>query len=317
MLEKQVIKRGNAGNVLDRILNREMIIDNIEDESNLIGFSNQFKFIGQLGSKGTNNNQFQNPYDILIHSGHIYVVDGDYKRISTFNINNNEFINKFEVDFYPTCITLDKTNNTFLIGSYGNNIVCRYSLDGVLQDKFQIMKHNSNPLAREISKISVYKFLAVSKVLVDESNGNLFVCYLNDSTIRKLSKDGKLIKEFTQNLRRPFDIFLNDRNQLIVSDSWDNCIKVFTKDGENVKFVGKKGNQEGEFDYPSGFTFDFVNRQYIICDEMNHRIQIFDENFEFIKSFDTGFNPRKVQIDYKTGLLYVVDTNNCCIKIYK
>ncbi|KAL9653702.1 hypothetical protein ABK040_014648 [Willaertia magna] len=358
MLERDLIIRYNAEQILNEILNSETnLIKNhnlqnineenklknikedefkIKNETKLIGFSNKFEFVEKIDSckikeikKGSFLNYlfgsgvieqqvekieiFKWPYDILIDNDLIYIVDTFNKRISLFNLENNQFIKQFNLNFLPSCIKLDKTNDTLLIGDRDYNIIYRFNKN------FKLLQQYGNNNGNESFNYSV------TGIEVDESNGNIFICNRNNKKVQILTKDFKLIKEFTNNLIGPWDILLNnEKNELIISDCNDHCIKIFTKDGQFIKSIGTKGNKKSEFYCPSGFIYDIVNNQYIICDEYNHRIQIFNENFEFIKSFGSKGNdqnkfnyPINLTINYKNGQLFIIDKDNNCIKIYK
>ncbi|KAL9656468.1 hypothetical protein ABK040_005232 [Willaertia magna] len=312
MLEYQAVNRCDTDEILRFFEKNKVIIDN---DCKFFKFSEELIYINQFGSKGTEDDQFTYPFDMLINDDLIYVVDTHNNRISVFDMNYN-FVNKFYFDFEPTCITYDRKNDNFLIGSYWGNWVKRYSKDFKLLGQFQYGRTST-------WELGPWVYLSVSKILIDEISDNLLVCYLNEGIVRIFTKDGIFKEEFiTTDLKRPFDIVFNDKNQLVVSDSWDNCIKVFSTGGRRIKTIGTKGNRNSEFNYPSGITFDFVNRRYIVCDEENHRIQIFDENFEHVKTFSEEDkrkfeHPRKTLIDYNTRNLYVLDKDNSCIKVYK
>ena len=49
---------------------------------------------------------------------------------------------------------------------------------------------------------------------------------------------------------------------------------------ELIKYIGKKGRKEGEFDIPHGVTL--YDNQVYVCDSQNHRIQVFDLDLNFV-----------------------------------
>ncbi|KAL9658200.1 hypothetical protein ABK040_013112 [Willaertia magna] len=60
----------------------------IEEKKELIGFSNQFEFVGQFGLKGSGNGQFDLPYDILIDNDLIYILRFQLVHIKKNNIKS-------------------------------------------------------------------------------------------------------------------------------------------------------------------------------------------------------------------------------------
>ncbi|KAL9658177.1 hypothetical protein ABK040_013089 [Willaertia magna] len=190
----------------------------IKNETKLIGFSNQFEFVEKIDSFkiketsflnyifGGNTDKFNYPRDILIDNDLIYIVDRDNKRIVIFNLENNQFIKQFNLNFYPSCIKLDKTNDTLLIGNLLYNVIYRFNKN------FELLQQYGNNNGNNSFYISI------TGIEVDESNGNIFICNLNDKKVQILTKDFKLIKEFTNNLKGPWDILLNnEKNELIIT----------------------------------------------------------------------------------------------------
>ncbi|KAL9653699.1 hypothetical protein ABK040_014645 [Willaertia magna] len=303
----------------------------VKNETKLIGFSNKFKFVGQIdcfkeikkrnflnyifgGDEEIEKNEtFKYPYDILIDNNLIYIVYPYSEIIVKFNLENNQSVKQINLNFSPSCIKLDKTNDTLLIGDRYYNVIYRFNKN------FELLQQYGNNNGFKSF------WTSISGIEVDENNGNIFICNFNKKKVQILTKDFQLIKECTNNLNGPWDILLNnEKNELIISDSHIHCIKIFMIDGEFIKSIGKYGNKESEFNFQSGFIYDIVNNQYIICDSGNNRIQIFNGNFEFIKFFKNKKNSqnefnwqRNLAINYRNGQMYIVDQDKNCIKIYK
>ncbi|KAL9658190.1 hypothetical protein ABK040_013102 [Willaertia magna] len=189
----------------------------IKNETKLIGFSNQFEFVEKIDSfkiyfKETKKGSFLNylfgsgvieqqvekietfkyPYDILIDNDLIYIVDTSNKRIVIFNLENNQFIKQFNFNFEPSCIKLDKTNDTLLIGDYDYNVIYRFNKNFELLQQYGNNNGNGSGF-----------FISISGIEVDESNGNIFICNNWNKKVQILTKDFKLIKEFKNNLIGP------------------------------------------------------------------------------------------------------------------
>lgn len=97
------------------------------------------------------------------------------------------------------------------------------------------------------------------------------------------------------------------------ADSYSITEPVF--DGDHIiihRTVGGRQNGMGtgpsEFQGPSGCAIDPLTQNHIICDAGNNRVQIFDENGDFVRQFLTGASPHKALFDYWGNLL--VATNN-------
>ena len=61
----------------------------------------------------------------------------------------------------------------------------------------------------------------------------------------------------------------------IVSDSDEHCIKVFNREGHFQYKFGKQGKGDGEFNCPR-FLSVTQSKHLLVCDEGNHRIQVFE-----------------------------------------
>ena len=88
----------------------------------------------------------------------------------------------------------------------------------------------------------------------------------------------------------------------------DHIVQKFSRCGELVKAVGKKGLNAGEFD-----CIRYHNHKVYVCDSGNGRVQVFDCNLNFISSFVTHGDgpgrlkkPRDIDFDAQ-GNAYVVD----------
>lgn len=79
----------------------------------------------------------------------------------------------------------------------------------------------------------------------------------------------------------PSRIALNSKNELFVTDTRANNIKVFDVEGRFLKVIGRKGQGPGDLSWPSGIIF---NGKYIIVWELgNYRFSLFNEDGEFIR----------------------------------
>ena len=95
-------------------------------------------------------------------------------------------------------------------------------------------------------------------------------------------------------------------NVYVTSD--DHKLQKFNRRGEVVKSVGKKGENFGEFKNP--FNVQYHNHHVYVCDSDNGRVQVFDSNLNFVRSFGDGPDQLEgpMDIDFDSqGNIYVVD----------
>ena len=118
----------------------------------------------------------------------------------------------------------------------------------------------------------------------------------------------------------PSGIAVNDKDEIVVADNGNHRIQTFLGDGTHLRSFGRKGNLQGQFNYPSGITF--YNNNIIVSDTYNHRIQIFDDQGQYLHQFgEKGHlnhqldRPHGLSID-SDGNIIVADSNNKSIKIF-
>lgn len=74
-------------------------------------------------------------------------------------------------------------------------------------------------------------------------------------------------------------IFHSDK--LLICNQKNNCISIYDLNGQKLQDIGTLGNGPLEFNKPTGITLD--DSFYYIIDANNHRIQVIDHNFTYIK----------------------------------
>ena len=82
----------------------------------------------------------------------------------------------------------------------------------------------------------------------------------------------------------------------------------FTKDGKFIKEWGKLGTGPGEFDQPHALAFDSKGRLFV-GDRNNNRVQIFDQDGNYISELRQFSRPSGIFID-KKDILYVADSES-------
>jgi sugar lactone lactonase YvrE len=82
----------------------------------------------------------------------------------------------------------------------------------------------------------------------------------------------------------------------------------FSKDGKFIKTWGKKGSGRGEIDIPHAIAMDSQGRLFV-GDRQNNRIQIFDQEGNFIDQWRQFSRPSGVFID-KNDVIYVADSES-------
>jgi len=120
-----------------------------------------------------------------------------------------------------------------------------------------------------------------------------------------IKQQGNADGQFYFPVRLAFD---HRRGLLLVADSWNHRVQVFSCDDDGFSFVskfGEQGDQPGQFKKPGGIAIDHDHDRILITDTGNHRVQswsLSDQSFlpciGHRGSGDLEFNsPRGIAID--------------------
>jgi len=124
-------------------------------------------------------------------------------------------------------------------------------------------------------------------------------------------------------LNNPEAAKFNSQGLLYVTDLKNDRIQIFSKDGKFIRTFGKTGDKPGEFKAPAGISFDKNDNLYV-GEIGNNRVQVFDKNGKFLtqwgkKGSGNGEfgNIHGVWVDRRTGWVYVADTANNRVQVFK
>ncbi|XP_078352842.1 tripartite motif-containing protein 2-like [Oculina patagonica] len=119
----------------------------------------------------------------------------------------------------------------------------------------------------------------------------------------------------------PRGVAVNERDEIAVSDSWNNRIQVFSSDGTFLRSFGTKGDKQGELNFPCGIAFD-KNVNIIVADCHNHRVQCFSEQGKHLSTFSSKGSlnhqlnePLGLSLD-SDGNVIVAEPLNKLVKIF-
>ncbi len=162
-----------------------------------------------------------------------------------------------------------------------------------------------------------------------DGKGNLYVVEQERKGVSVFDPEGKRLRFFTDpSVQRPTGIAIDrQHNKIYVVDSshtksMDHSVKVFNPEGKLIGKLGKgKGGATDYFMFPTYVTVDDKGNVYV-TDTLNSRVQMFDVNGHYVKSFGKRGNgwgmfdkPKGVALD-SFGNLYVADSGWSNVQIF-
>ena len=121
-------------------------------------------------------------------------------------------------------------------------------------------------------------------LIVDTNNDRIRQTNIQTATVVKnLGKERLGIGDFDI----PGDVCLDEERRIVVTGFWNSGIQVMSR-------VWKKGNQDGQLNYPSGLLIDSSDN-LLVCDQWNNRVQQFSLDGRFTgKSITHLSHPRGI-----------------------
>jgi hypothetical protein len=107
--------------------------------------------------------------------------------------------------------------------------------------------------------------------------------------------------------------FLPDGHFLLGDGYQNGRVAKYTTDGEFVSQFGSVGTGSGQFDLVHGIAVD-RNRRIYVSDRMNHRIQIFTDNGEYIEEWPNIWDPVAIMVDENDAVWVLDATLNRILK---
>ena len=282
----------------------------------------KFEHVMNIGSEGTGEGQFKYVEDLAFSKdGHLLATDGSHAWVQAFDKTTGQFIGRFggkgdddaNLD-KPEGIAVDPDGNVF-VADYSTGFVKKY--DSAFTYLSTFSEYGSAPGQNMKSEF------------LDIREGRLYLPDIGNNRVNVFDLDGKALFEFggpgsePGKFNTPEAAKFNSEGKLYVSDLLNHRIQVFDAEGKLITMIGKSGSGEGELKSPAGLAFDKDDNVYV-TEIGNSRVQVFDKTGKFLATLgrkgagDGEFgNPHGIIVDKSNGMLYVADTANNRIQVFR
>ena len=271
-----------------------------------------FSRVEIIGSRGSALGQFNKPRSVAVDGqDNLYVVDMT-GRVQKFS-PQGEFLLSWQLPQTdlgkPKGMCTDTNGNIVVIEPHYQR-VNHFAPDGRLVEQWGRRGTNTGELilpravaVNSRGDVFVSEYTTVDRVQGFRAAGRQpFLCFG-----RPGSRPGEL--------NRAEGLEIGPEDRILVADSCNHRIQVFSRDGQWLKSFGGPGSGLGELSYPYDVRVDHQGRQYV-CEFGNSRIQVFDANNQPLEIIGGAGarpgqfnNPWSIALDSR-GNLYVADSAN-------
>jgi len=284
------------------------------------GIVGNVDFVSTFGSYGSDDSQFNSPYDIATHpNGDIYVVDTYNYRVQIFD-SAGAYISAFGskgsgdgafnvphgIAIHPdgNIYVVDTRNNRVQIfdsaGAYISQFGSEGSGDGEFSSPYGIAIHPNG----DIYVADTYNY----RVQIFDSAG---------AYISQFGSEGSGDGEFS----RVYGIAIHPNGDIYVTDTDNYRVQIFDSAGAYISQFGSEGSGDGEFDNAFGIA-TYPNGDIYVTDADNYRVQIFDSAGAYISQFgsegsgDGEFGRVYGIAIHPNGDIYVTEYRNNRVQIF-
>uniref|UniRef100_A0A8C7XFC4 Tripartite motif-containing protein 2 n=1 Tax=Oryzias sinensis TaxID=183150 RepID=A0A8C7XFC4_9TELE len=136
---------------------------------------------------------------------------------------------------------------------------------------------------------------------------------IEDDLIFRIGTKGRNKGEFT-NLQ---GVAASSLGKVLIADSNNQCVQMFSNDGQFKSRFGVRGRTPGQLQRPTGVAVH-PNGDIIVADYDNKWVSIFSSEGKFKNKIGSGklMGPKGVAVD-KNGHIIVVDNKACCVFIFQ
>jgi streptogramin lyase len=296
------------------------------DESSVSGMSNTFAVTSEYelalkwGSKGSGQDQFNQPYGIAVAQSKVYIVEDINSRIKICTLQGT-FLNMWgspgkSTDQFqgPLGVAVAKNGNIYVADTKNERII--------------VFKPNGT-FVRQWGKRGGGdgQFRSPTGIAIDK-NDNVYVADSYNFRIQKFNATGKFLGKYgtrgsgDSQFGLPVGVAVDNTGNVYVADSENHRIMKFTPTGQFITKWGSQGSGDDRFNHPVGVACDSNGNVYV-TDSENHRFMKFDSTGKLITKLGTRGGgddqfryPSGIAVDL-SGKIYISDSGNYRIMKFK
>jgi DNA-binding beta-propeller fold protein YncE len=155
-------------------------------------------------------------------------------------------------------------------------------------------------------------------------DNKIFLGLLSLGQVLVLTTEGKDLYRIgkPEQFGNPVDVVYDSlKHRVIVVDNKLHIVSVFSENGDSLFTIGRRGTDDGEFNFPQSAAVDSQSNIYVV-DAFNFRVEIFDSTGKFVRKFGQHGDawgmfgrPKGIALDNQ-GNIYVSDASFQNIQVF-
>jgi hypothetical protein len=252
------------------------------ENSRVVEFTEEGKYLGQFGSYGTGNGQFLDPRGIaLAPNGTLWVVDTARGRIQQFN-QKGEFLQGFGTKVSapnpndPTAFVEPwgvsaAPNGQIWVADVGAGRVSLFNESAVGQARFDREAYGSPSNGNGKAE------LAAPVGIATNASGNIWVVENGASRVDVFDSNGQFQTRFgsegtgNRQFKAPVGVAIAPTGHVFVVDAGNNRVQEFLANGAYLRQFASTGTASNQLQEPRGITIGAGNTAFV-ADAANHRV---------------------------------------------
>ena len=276
----------------------------VEKVRSRIDYKNKKQPLVSVCQRGKGMGQLNKPLGVTVDNktGNIYLADQSNHCVKVFD-STGKYLFKFGDNKGEGKMSLP-----IGVAICGDRIL-------ITQDDNCILNYQLN--GKFISRIGrlgrgELEFNNLFSLTIDESNGDIYICDINNKRIQILNSEFSFKSQFGK-LKDPLDVKLS-KEYVYVLDHYNPCLHLFNYNHILQKSVISRG--EGMEVINSYFFFIDQTDNILISDFMSNSIHIFNSELQLIHKIPVSNHPTGVTVDKQGRVIVVCQAVKDCLQIF-